>query len=94
MDDKRPNSKFDVSITFASTDDATCAMYHKHFRGVSHVRVEKIDPLQGQDCLILPMPSCFGLYSARTGLVHDMLQYVNSLELSFPVSTSHSSLGN
>lgn len=52
------------------------ANWESCFREVPKVKVSKQDAVQvGEDTLVVPMPSAFGLVSPNKGFAHDLLVY-------------------
>lgn len=78
----------DVNLVFVNPDERTCSLYHKHFREIDGATVIKgtIDKLhrtdlvgaitEGEDTMVLPMPSAFGLYSSKLGFVNSVMRWV------------------
>ena len=53
----------EISMVFVNQDERTCSLYHKHFREIEGTSVLKGSVNEGEDTLILPLPTAFGLYS-------------------------------
>src|SRR5690554_4411519 len=77
---KKGVSKFDVSLSFCSSDDAVAAVYHKLFREIPKVSISRQDVFACEpgdattSALIVPMPSAFGLVSQTKGYAHDLIR--------------------
>eukprot|EP01125_Pyxidicula_operculata_P008821 TRINITY_DN2925_c0_g5_i2.p1 TRINITY_DN2925_c0_g5~~TRINITY_DN2925_c0_g5_i2.p1 ORF type:complete len:1202 (-),score=224.82 TRINITY_DN2925_c0_g5_i2:74-3679(-) len=69
-------SKFDVSLVFCVNDEESFNTYHKNFHSISKTRVERSDVLKGEGCLVFPLPSAFGLYSQKSGLSSNLMNYL------------------
>lgn len=81
-----------LSIIFCSTDDTICSLYHKHFREIPRTSIQKQDPTNGDGCLVLPLPSSFGLFSPNSFL-NDIITFKNISALWFLTHTHSRKIG-
>jgi hypothetical protein len=57
-----------LSLVFSSPEEQACILYHKHFRELAGTTVVKQDVMEGEDTLVLPLPSSFGIFSPKSFL--------------------------
>eukprot|EP01127_Copromyxa_protea_P010497 TRINITY_DN2552_c0_g2_i1.p1 TRINITY_DN2552_c0_g2~~TRINITY_DN2552_c0_g2_i1.p1 ORF type:complete len:1280 (+),score=216.70 TRINITY_DN2552_c0_g2_i1:44-3883(+) len=75
--DKEVSLLTDVNLVFVNPEERVCSLYHKHFREIDGASVVKGSISEGEDTLVLPMASAFGLCSS-IGFVRSVLDQLGS----------------